>query len=133
LERCKQSRSLGSTRRRHGLDSCRTRTPGDSTLGHVLEAAGLTDLKDVIVRRHTICPNARALVQGRSEQGVLTYTRRATEANVLPKSPPPLWLVLIAEGERGAPPRLFMAHENRGEVLEERTDEFRSYDASDIP
>ena len=107
---------------------------GDLTLGHVLQAAGLTDPKDVIVLRHTIRPNDPALLRDRSEQGVLTYTRRqGIEANILPKSPPPLWLVLIAEGERGARSRFFMAYENHGELLQERTDEFRSYDLHPSP
>jgi hypothetical protein len=98
---------------------------GDLTLGHVLQAAGVSDAKDVIALRHTIRPNDAAL-QDRSEQGALEYTRRqGVEANILPKNPPSLWLVMIAEGERGARSRFFGAHENRGELRGERTNEFR--------
>jgi hypothetical protein len=60
---------------------------GDLTLGHVLQAAGVSDAKDVIALRHTIRSNDAAL-QDRSEQGALEYTRRGVEANILPKNPP---------------------------------------------
>lgn len=102
---------------------------GDLTLGHVLQAAGVTKPEDVIVLRHTIRPKDSTSLRDTSDQGVLDYTRvQKVETYVFPKIPPPLWLVFIAEGERGTRSRLYSVYENRGELLKERTAEFRSYD-----
>lgn len=84
--------------------------------------------------RHTIRPKDPTSLQDRSEQGILEYTRvQKVGTTILPKTPPPLWLVLLAEGQRGTWSRFYGAYENRGEVEAERTDEFRSYDLHPSP
>jgi hypothetical protein len=100
---------------------------GDLSLGHILHAAGLDDLGEVILLRHTIRPKDPASLRELSEQGVLAYTRIQTrKTNIFPKEPPPLWLVFVAEGERGTHSRFFTAYENGGELADEGTTETRS-------
>lgn len=107
---------------------------GDLSLGHILQAAGLADLGEVIVLRHTIRPKDLASLRELSEQGVLAYTRIQTrKTNIFPKEPPPLWLVFVAEGERGTQSRFFTAYENRGELPDEGTTETRAYDLHPSP
>ena len=107
---------------------------GDLSLGHILQAAGLADLGEVIVLRHTIRPKDPASLRELSEQGVLAYTRIQTrKTNIFPKEPPPLWLVFVAEGERGTQSRFFTAYENRGELPDEGTTETRAYDLHPSP
>lgn len=107
---------------------------GDLTLGHILEAVGVTDPGEVIVLRHTVRPKDPASLRDLSEQGVLAYTRIQTrKTNILPTTPPPLWLAFIAEGQRGTHSRFFAAYENRGELPEEGTSETRAYDLHPSP
>lgn len=108
---------------------------GELTLGHVIQAAGMTDLSEVIVFRHTIRPKDPTSLRDLSEAGVLAYTRVQTvRTNILPKEPPAHWLVFIAEGARqGSRSRFYAAYENRGEVHADRTAEFRSYDLHPSP
>lgn len=64
-----------------------------------------------------------------SEQGILSYTRtQKVTTNNFPKTPPPLWLVFMAEGARGTNSRLYAVYDNLGEVAAERTGDLRSYD-----
>ena len=107
---------------------------GELTLGHVLQAAGITDANDVIVLRHTIRPRDPSSLRDLSVEGVLAYTRVHTvRTNIFPKVPPPLWLVFVAEGVRGTRSRLLTAYENHGEVSAERTVESRAYDLRPSP
>lgn len=107
---------------------------GDLTLGHVLHAAGVTDANDVVVLRHTIRPKDPVSLRDLSAQGVLAYTRVQTvKSNIFPKEPPALWLVFVAEGERGTGSRFYAAYENHGEVPAERTAEMRAYDLRPSP
>ena len=101
---------------------------GDLTLGRILQATGLADLSDVIVLRRTIRPKHPPSLHEQSESAVLAYTRtQERRTNIFPKVPPPLWLVFVAEGERGTQSRFFMAYENRGELPAEGTAEVRAY------
>jgi hypothetical protein len=107
---------------------------GDLTLGHVLDAAGLTDPRDVVVLRHTVRPEDPTSLRDTSERGVLAYTRvQKVAANNFPKMPPALWLVFVPEGERGTRSRFYTVYENRGEVPAERTDKCRTYDLHPSP
>ena len=94
----------------------------------------MTDPGEVIVLRHTVRLKDSASLRDLSEQGVLAYTRIQTrKTNILPKEPPPLWLALIAEGQRGTQSRFFTAYENRGELPDEGTSETRAYDLHPSP
>lgn len=102
---------------------------GDLSLGHVLQAAGITDPREVIALRHTIRPKDPTSLRDLSEQGVLAYTRvQSVNARILPRTPPALWLVFLAEGAPGTRSRFYSAYDNRGEVLAERTVEHRTFD-----
>lgn len=88
----------------------------------------------MIALRHTVRPKDPTSLRDLSEQGVLEYTRVQTRStNILPKVPPPIWLVFIAEGERGTHSRFFGAYENRGELAAEATATMRSYDLHPSP
>lgn len=107
---------------------------GDLTLGHMLQAAGLTDLGEVIVLRHTIRPKDPASLRELSEPGVLAYTRiQKRKSNIFPKEPPACWLVFVAEGNRGTQSRFFIAYDNSGELPDEGTTESRAYDLHPSP
>lgn len=107
---------------------------GDLTLGHLLQAAGLSDLRDVIALRHTIRPRDPSSLRDLGEESVLAYTRMQTvRTNIFPKDPPPLWLVFVAEGERGTRSRFYTAYDNGGELPAERTETLRAYDLRPSP
>lgn len=107
---------------------------GDLTLGHVLQAAGVTTASEVIALRHTIRPRDPSSLRNLSPEGVLAYTRVHTvRTNIFPKVPPPLWLVFVAEGVRGTRSRLVTTYENHGEIPAERTAELRAYDLRRSP
>lgn len=107
---------------------------GDLTLGHILEAAGITDPKSVIALRHTVRPSDPESLRDLTDQGIWEYTRVQTlRTNIFPKEPPPLWLVFLAEGTRGTRSRFFTAYENHGEVVRQRTAELRTYDLHPSP
>lgn len=60
-------------------------------------------------------------------ESVVSYTlRQGLSALKFPKEPPRWWLVFLADGGRRS--RLYRAYENRGEVVEERTETDRCYD-----
>ncbi len=97
---------------------------GDLTLGHILAATG-RDLGEVLVVRHTfrVGTNDMHALSGPADltdSRVLAYTRRQGMVK-FPASPPPFWLVFIADG--GLRSRFFGAFENRGEILGERVRE----------
>ncbi|MGD9959298.1 GIY-YIG nuclease family protein [Nocardioides sp.] len=107
---------------------------GELNLGHLLQCAGLTDVSDVIALRHTVRPRDPSSLRDLSEEGVLAYTRVQTRStNILPKVPPPIWLVFLAEGQRGTHSRFFSAYENRGELPDEASETMRSYDLHPSP
>ena len=102
---------------------------GDLVLGHLLQAAGVTEPNEVIAIRHTVRPTDEESLRDLSPEGILAYTRVQTvKSNIFPKEPPRSWLVFLAEGARGTRSRFYCAYENRGEVLAERTAELRAYD-----
>ncbi|WP_245155180.1 GIY-YIG nuclease family protein [Nocardioides sp. 1609] len=107
---------------------------GDLTLGHLLAAAGLDDVDDAIALRHTIRPKDPASLRDLSPESVLAYTRVQTvRTNILPATPPPLWLVFAADGQRGSRARLHSVYANHGELHDQRTDELRTYDLRPSP
>ncbi len=100
---------------------------GDLRLGHVFDAGGLTDLSDVLVIRHTYREDAIRTPADVTPQSVLDFTRgQSVATQIFPKDPPRLWLVFMADG--GYRARFYTAYENHGEVLADRTDEYRTYD-----
>ena len=102
---------------------------GDLRLGHVLHAAGFDDDREVIAIRHTVRPKDPTSLRDLSPEGVLAYTRvQKVETNIFPRVPPPLWLIFLADGQRGTNSRFHIAYDNRGEVEAERTENVRSYD-----
>jgi hypothetical protein len=98
---------------------------GDLTLGHVFAAAGL-DPTELVVLRHTYTRGGLETPADVTPEKVLEYTRRQGINNKLGKTPPPLWLCFMADGQRRS--RFLVAYENRGEVLEERTGDLRYFD-----
>lgn len=107
---------------------------GDLCLGHLLQAAGLSEVEEVIALRHTVRPKDPTSLRDLSEEGVLAYTRVQTRStNILPKVPPPMWLVFLAEGQRGTHSRFFGAYENRGEIGVETSNNLRSFDLRPSP
>lgn len=96
---------------------------GDLTLGHVMDAAGLS-AEDVVVIRHTY--NAGGLVEGQTPPAaVLRYTQRQSvswNVGVSART----WLCFFADGQRRS--RYYGAFTNRGEVAERRTDELKYFD-----
>lgn len=97
---------------------------GDLTLGHIFTAAGL-GLDGLMILRHTY--TSTGLVPGQlTPESVLDYTRRQDIGNKVGKTPPPLWLCFIADGQRRS--RFLVAYENRGEVLEQQTAGLRYFD-----
>lgn len=97
---------------------------GDLNLGHIFAAAGL-DVSELVVLRHTY--TSGGLIPGQvTPAAVLAYTRRQDLSNKVGKTPPPLWLCFMADGQRRS--RFRVAYENHGEVLEERTARLRYFD-----
>lgn len=107
---------------------------GELCLGHLLQSAGLVDSAEVVALRHTVRPKDPKSLRDLSENGVLAYTRMQTRStNILPKVPPPIWLVFLAEGRRGTHSRFFRAYENFGELPKEGTEDERCYDLRPSP
>jgi len=100
---------------------------GDLRLGHVFSAAGLTDLADVLVIRHTYREDAIRTPADITPTSVYDFTRgQSVSTRVFPKTPPRLWLVFMAAG--GLRARFYSAYENHGELLDKRTHDHREYD-----
>lgn len=95
------------------------------SLGHLLIAAGFTELTEVLVIRHTYTDDG--LQRGHiTPESVLDYTRVQGIKNMVGKTPPRWWVCFIADGGHRA--RLIATYENHGEVLKERTDDHRFFD-----
>ncbi len=100
---------------------------GALCLGHVLEAAGIDNLAEVLIVRHTYRPDGIRAASEATPDALLKYTREQDLTTPkFPKMPPHLWLVFMADGGRRS--RLVSAYENRGEVVEARTDKYRYFD-----
>lgn len=100
---------------------------GDLTFGHVLAAAGL-DPTNVVVIRHTYTADGLQSEADLTPEKLLAYTRAqgAGPNHKLGKVPRPLWLCFMADGKRRS--RFLVAYENRGEMVEERTEDLRFFD-----
>lgn len=98
---------------------------GDLTLGNILSAAGILQ-SDVLVIRHTYNPDGLASAADLTEEKILAYTRRQSYRNKIGSQPPKLWLSFIAEG--GLRSRFLTAHDNRGVLENEGTDDHRYFD-----
>ncbi|WP_156160551.1 GIY-YIG nuclease family protein [Demequina soli] len=110
-----------------GDENARGAWQGALNLGNLLAAAGITDLDDVLVIRHTFKEDGLRSASALTPDSVLAYTRRQTARGVkFPRNPPRRWLVFLADGKRRC--RLYGAYENRGEVAAERTDTHRYFD-----
>ncbi|RNL51413.1 GIY-YIG nuclease family protein [Arthrobacter oryzae] len=104
---------------------------GGLTLGNLFQAAGLTP-EDVQVIRHTLKPGGLKTRADAMGPGLLPYVREQGIRNSkLPATPPRIWLNFLATTGRRA--RFLTAHENRGEVLAERTDLRRYFDLQPSP
>ena len=99
---------------------------GGLSLADLLSAAGVaTD--DVLLVRHTYSADGLTGPQDATVENVLTYSRaQALRQSKIPRDPPTLWLNFMADGKRRS--RFLTAYENRGEVLDERTDVLRYFD-----
>lgn len=105
--------------------------PGELNLGHIIMAAGLDDLSEVILLRHTFTSDY--LRPGEvTHEAVHAYARtQDVSTNKFPANPPKIWLNFIADGGRRS--RYFGAFLNHGELLNERTDDLWSYDLTASP
>lgn len=102
---------------------------GVVTLAHLLAAAGIDDLSNVVLIRHTFGPNGLASPGALSDAiYVLQYTREQGRGprHKLGAHPPRTWLIFTADGGRRA--RFYAAYENGGEVVEEQTESRRFFD-----
>lgn len=104
---------------------------GELNLGHIMSAAGLDDLSEVILLRHTFTSDT--LRPGEvTPEAVHAYARtQDVSTNKFPATPPRIWLNFIADGGRRS--RYFGAFINHGELPDERTDKLRSYDLTPSP
>jgi len=104
---------------------------GELSLGHVMAAAGLRDLADVVVLRHTFANDL--LRPGEvSTEALLAYAaRQDVSTTKFPAVPPRLWLNFVADGGRRS--RFVGAFVNHGERVEERTEKIRTYDLTPVP
>ncbi|UEJ81828.1 GIY-YIG nuclease family protein [Brachybacterium halotolerans subsp. kimchii] len=98
---------------------------GHLTLGTILAAAS-TQVDDVLAVRHTFTPSGLSGTDDLTPDKVLAYTRRQQPRNKVGMTPPPLWLVFIADGRRRS--RFLTAYENHGPVSAEATKEHRYFD-----
>src|SRR5680860_511557 len=100
---------------------------GRITLGHLLDAAESGPLDEILAVRHTFTEAALPSAAHATVETLLSHTRRQSVSTLkFPKTPPPMWLVFLADGGRRS--RLVSAYENHGEVAGERTDIDRFFD-----
>ena len=100
---------------------------GDLCLGHILEAAGLLDLRDVLIVRHTYNAKGLRAPSDVTPENVLAYTRvQSLSTMKLPKDPPTIWLLFMSDGGRRS--RFLTAYTNHGEIAEERTAKTRTFE-----
>lgn len=109
--------------------------PAHLKLGHVLASLGAENdppigLDDVLVIRHTFTPGLPDGLKGPEDlelARVISYTRRQSVlTRRFPADPPRYWVILITDGKRRS--RLYGTFENRGELIELRDDEHRTFD-----
>lgn len=86
----------------------------DLSLGHVLSAAGVTDLSSVLLIRHTYTATGLRGPADLTLENVANYTREQPQRNKIPADPPALWLTFVADGGRRS--RLITAYESHGQV-----------------
>ncbi len=98
---------------------------GDLTLGHLLDAAGIS-LEDVVVVRHTYTRDGLETAADLTPAKLLDYTRRQGRNNKLGRHPPRYWLVVMADGARRS--RLITGYENFGELRPEGETDDRRFD-----
>ncbi|PWH07406.1 excinuclease ABC subunit C [Brachybacterium endophyticum] len=98
---------------------------GRLTLGTVLTTAE-TRFDDVLAVRHTFTPDGLTGTADLTAEKVLAYTRRQEPGNKVGTSPPPLWLVFMADGKRRS--RFLTAFENHGHLPAEATAKHRFFD-----
>lgn len=101
---------------------------GVITLAHLLAAAGVDNLGDVELIRHTFGPNGLASQSSLSDENyVLNYTREQGygPGHKLGAIPPGTWLIFTADGGRRA--RFYTAYKNRGELVNQRTETRRYF------
>lgn len=105
------------------------------TLGYVLARRGADHrppirLEEMLLIRHVFRPGIPDELQGPedlTEEYVLEYTsRQGRSARLFPADPPRYWVAFIADG--GCRARLWGTFENRGELLDKRTDANRFFD-----
>ncbi|MFC5502107.1 GIY-YIG nuclease family protein [Lysinimonas soli] len=102
---------------------------GVVTLAHLLDAAAVENLADVVIVRHTFGPKGLSSPSSLADPNyVLAYTREQGfgSGHKLGIDPPGTWLIFTADSGRRA--RFYTAYENRGEVAAERTDLRRFFD-----
>lgn len=101
---------------------------GELTLGHVLDAAGVTDPTNILIVRHSYTDDGLRDAGDVTPAKVLDYTRTqgAQKGDKLGATPAGTWLVFMADGARRS--RFYYAFENRGEVADERTARLRFFD-----
>jgi hypothetical protein len=100
---------------------------GGLHLGHILATTGI-DLTEVVIVRHTYNKDGLRTPSDISPENVLAYTREqgVEKGHKLGPLPVKTWLVFIADGARRS--RFYVAYDNGGEVLEERTANRRYFD-----
>ncbi len=96
------------------------------TLGDILKAAGVEDLRSVLVIRHTYNAEGLSGPSDLTPQRVLEYTRVQSVRGKFPAVPPPLWLLFVADGGRSS--RFLWAYENHGELEAHREGDWRTFD-----
>lgn len=104
---------------------------GGLRLADLFQAAGIAP-QEVLVIRHTLKPDGlRTRAEARGPQ-LLPYVReQGLQNSKIPAAPPRFWLSFLATSGRRA--RLIVAHENYGEVREERTEDLRFFDLRPTP
>lgn len=105
-------------------------------LGDLLRAAGIEDMSEVLAIRHTNTPTGLRDVTTATPAEVLAYTRNQDISHQkFPKVPPRYWLVFMDDGsfEGVYRSRFYGVFENKGEVIEERTDLNRNFDIALTP
>lgn len=93
------------------------------SLQDIFTAEGISH-RDILLIRHTENEQfSRSSLN--LESAVLKYTAEQAVVGKFPKSPPPLWVVFLAEG--GFQARLYTVYENLGEIDRARTEVLKYY------
>lgn len=103
---------------------------GNLTLGTILDSAGLVR-RDVVVLRHTYTEEGLRDSHDLTPETVLKYTRWQGVGNKLGRTPPRVWLIFMADGQRRS--RFLTAYDNLGELSEQRTRNLRLFDLRPSP